>query len=60
MPGGGAGAALTRESCSKSSRRVTVMERSQTNFFRMVSWVFRRNSSASFTSEKNLGRGRGG
>lgn len=51
----GAPPALTRASCSRSSRRVTVTERSQVNFLRMVSWLLVRASAASLTSEKNYG-----
>lgn len=35
--GEGASPTLTRESCSRSSKRVTVMDRSQVNFFFIVS-----------------------
>lgn len=51
--GQGRGGALTWASCSRSSRRVTVMERSQVYFLRRVSCSFRSCSSVSRTSEKN-------
>lgn len=47
---------LTWASCSRSSRRVTVMVRSQVYFLRMVSCSFCSCSSASRTSEKNWGQ----
>lgn len=47
---------LTWASCSRSSRRVTVMVRSQLYFLRMVSCSFCSCSSASRTSEKNWGQ----
>lgn len=50
---GGLGGALTARSCSRSSRRVTVVPRSQLNLRRIVSSVFRSSSSASRTSVKN-------
>lgn len=43
----------TAASWSRSSSRVTVMERSQVYFLFIVSWIFLIFSSASFTSEKN-------
>ena len=49
----GRSGALTVQSCSRSSRRVAVVLRSQLNFFCMLSSIRRRNSSASATSAKN-------
>lgn len=43
----------TTASCSRSSSRVTVIERSHTYFFFIVSSIFFILSSASLTSEKN-------
>lgn len=44
---------FTAASCSRSSSRVTVMERSHVYFLFIVSCIFLTFSSASFTSEKN-------
>lgn len=46
---------LTTASCSRSSRRVAVVERSQLYFFFMFSCIFFILSWASFTSAKNWG-----
>lgn len=48
---------FTAASCSRSSRRVTVMERSQVYFLFIVSCIFFICSSASFTSKKNYTNG---